>query len=73
MGPGQGQRHGMGSGSIGSNIIYRNVHAGLKQEQGPGPIVSYFASPITCTGHGPCPVQCESYHKNDSTKTFLEQ
>ena len=42
----------------------RNVHAGPRQRQGPGsgPIVSYFASPVSCTGAGPFPVQyCKNY------------
>ena len=36
---------------------YRNVHTG--PGQGAGPIVSYGASSIPCTGPGPVPVQCQ--------------
>ena len=35
--------------SMGFNILCRNVHTGLRQERGPGPIGSYSASTIPCT------------------------
>ena len=40
-----------------SLVPCRNVPTGLRQGQGPDPIVSYCASPVLCTG--PIPVQCE--------------
>ena len=46
MGPGTGQ--GLGTGSMVSEILSRKVQTGLRQIQGPGPIVSYCASPIPC-------------------------
>ena len=33
-------------GSVGSSILCRNVDTGPRQGQGPGPIVSYCASPV---------------------------
>ena len=42
--------NGTGTGSMGSNILCRNVHTGLSQGQGPGLIVSYCASFIPCSG-----------------------
>ena len=42
-----------------SVVQCRNFHTDLKQGQVTGPIVSYRASPIPCTGPGPAPVQCE--------------
>ena len=42
-----------------SVLIYRNVHTGPTGEQRLGPIVSYYASPITFTASGPSPVKCE--------------
>ena len=47
-GPGPDMGLGIGPGFIGSIISYRNVHTGLRQGQGPGPIVSYCASPMQC-------------------------
>ena len=37
----------------------RTVHTGLRQGQVPGPIVSYCASSVPCSGPGPILVQCE--------------
>ena len=53
MGPGPG----MGPGSMGSIKLCRSVHTALRHGQGPGPIISYCATPIPCTGPDPCPVQ----------------
>ena len=56
-----GQRPGMGS--MGYNILCRNIYCGLRlrqgQGQGLGSIVSYCASPIPCTAPNPGPMQCE--------------
>ena len=38
-----------------SIVPCRNVHTGLRQEQGTGPTVAHGASPIPCT----IPFQCE--------------
>ena len=57
IGPGPETEPSIGPGSMGSNISCRNVHTGLKQGQGPLPIVFYCASPVSCTRSGP--VQCE--------------
>ena len=46
---------GPGTDSMGSNILCRYVHTGLRQRL--RPIVSYCASPVQCTG--PVPVQYE--------------
>ena len=54
---GQRGRTGTGLGAMGSNILYRNVHSGLRREEEPGHIVSYCAGPVPCTS--PVPVQCE--------------
>ena len=51
LGLGLGLGMVLGMGSIGSNILYRNVQTGPRQRQGPGPIVSYYPSPSS--------VQCE--------------
>ena len=40
-----------------SNILERNVYTGLRQGQGPGPIVSYCSSSTPCIGPVPGPVQ----------------
>ena len=48
---------GIGPGSMRSNILCRKVNTGLRQGQGPGPIVSYCASPVPFAGS--CPLQCE--------------
>ena len=32
-------------------ILCRNVYTGLRQGRGPGPIISYCANPVPCTGH----------------------
>ena len=52
--------HGPGMGSMGSDMLRRNVHTGPILGQGPGPIASYFASPVPfmVLGPGPDPVQC---------------
>ena len=44
-------------GAMGSNILYKNVHAGLRQGEEPGPIVSYCAGQVAC--FCPVPVQLE--------------
>ena len=54
-----GQVQEVGLGLMGPNILYRNVHTGLRQEQEPEPIVSYCAGPVPCTCSVPVPVQCE--------------
>ena len=48
---------GMAPGLIGSNKLCRSVHTAPKQGQGqgPGPIVSYCATPVSCIGPDPCP------------------
>ena len=51
------QVQGMGSGAMSSNILYRNVHIGLRQGKEPGPIVSYCAVPVPYTCR--VPVWCE--------------
>ena len=58
-GSGQGMEPGTGPGSIGPSKLCRNVHTASRQGQGPGPIVSYCATPVPCTGLDPCPVQCD--------------
>ena len=46
------------------------VHTGLRQGQGPGPSVPYYANPVPCTGPGPGPgpisVQCDYSVKPNS-------
>ena len=43
-----------GTGTKMESIVpCRNAHTGLRQEQGPGSIVSYCTSPILCTGPSP--------------------
>ena len=49
----------LGTGSLGSNKLCRIVHTALRQRQGPVPSVSYCATPLSCTGPSPCPVQCD--------------
>ena len=44
----QGTGQGLGTGSTVSEILSRKVQTGLRQIQGPGPIVSYCGSPIPC-------------------------
>ena len=36
-----------------------NVHTGLRQGQGPEPIVPYCPSPVPYTGPGPIFMQCD--------------
>ena len=38
-----------------SIVLCRNVHTGSRQIPGPGPIVSYCAGPVPCTGPIPFP------------------
>ena len=45
-GPGLVMGQGTGLGSMGSNILCRNVHTGPRQGEGPGSIVSYCTRPI---------------------------
>ena len=54
-----GQVHGAGPGVMGPNILYRNVHTGLRQGKELGSIVSYYAGPVPSTCPGPIPVQGE--------------
>ena len=42
-GTGPEQVQGTAPGAMGTNILYRNVHTGLRQGKEPGPIVSYCA------------------------------
>ena len=42
-----------------STVPCRYVHTGLRQGQGPEPIVSYCTSHILCTSPGPISVQRE--------------
>ena len=49
----------MGMGSVGSDFLCRNFQTHSRQRQGPGPIVSYGASPIPCTVRGRSPLRCE--------------
>ena len=58
-GTGPGMQWGLGTGPVVSNILCRNINTSLRQEQGPGPIVSYCASSIPCTASGPGGMQCE--------------
>ena len=44
-----GPRPGMGPMSMGSNQLCRTVHTTLGEGQGPGPIVSYCATPVQVT------------------------
>ena len=41
---------------MGSNIL-RNVHTSPRQGKGPGPIVSYCSSFVSCNGQVPGPLQ----------------
>ena len=50
-GPGPDMGLVMGPGSIGSNILHRNVHTGVAQGQGPGPIVPIV--PVPCSVNKP--------------------
>ena len=45
-GPGLGQVQGVGPGTMGTNILHRNVHTGLRQGQEPESIISYCAGPV---------------------------
>ena len=54
-----GQVQGMGLGAMGTNMLCRNVHTGLRQGKESGSIVSYCADPVPCTCPGPVPGQCE--------------
>ena len=38
-----------------SIIPCRNAHAGLRQGQGPGPIASYYVTPVPCSSPVPVP------------------
>ena len=38
-----------------SIVLCRNVHTDSRQIPGPGPIVSYCAGPVPCTGSIPVP------------------
>ena len=58
-GIGPGQVLGTELGLMGPDILYRNIHTGLRQGKEPVPIVSYCAGPIPSTCPGPVPVQCE--------------
>ena len=44
MGIGTGTGTGDGPELIGSNILYGNVHTGLRQGKVPGPVVSFLCS-----------------------------
>ena len=66
-GPVQGQEPG--TGSMGSNMSYRNVHTGLRKGQRRALIVSYCVSPIPCTGPIPCPMQCVK--QNGTPKGYI--
>ena len=39
-----------------SVVLCRNVHTGLRQGQGPGPIISYCTSAVSFTGPAPGPL-----------------
>ena len=54
-----GQVQGTGPGAMDPNLLYWNVHAGLRQGKEPGSIVSCCAGPVPCTYPSPVPVQCE--------------
>ena len=59
MGTGPTMEQGAVAVSMGFNILCRNVHTGLGQERGPGPIGSYSASTNQCTTPGTSLVQYE--------------
>ena len=50
---------GLGLGSMGSNILCRNVRTCPRQEQVPGPDVSYCANPVPSAASGLGPMQCD--------------
>ena len=52
MGMQSGQAQGTGLRAMGSSILYRNVHTGLRQAKELGSIVSYCARPV----HLPVPI-----------------
>ena len=56
-GQGLAQEQRPETGLMGSNILYRNVHAGQRKE--PWSIVSYCTSPVPFTCPGPVPMRCE--------------
>ena len=49
-GTGAVQEQGTVTGPMGSNILWRNVHTGLRHGQGTGPIVFCCQSSIPCSG-----------------------
>ena len=57
-GPGPGAGSWTEPGSMGI-MICKNVHAGLRQGQWPGPFVSYCANPVPCIAFGLGSMQCE--------------
>ena len=54
---GPGMEQGLGIGSMGSNILLRNVYTGQKQRQVPEHIVSCCASPNHRVTPGPGPIR----------------
>ena len=56
---------------IGIIVLSANVHTVPGQGQGPGPIVTYCASPIPCTGPSLVCVQCE-YNIMPKMTTYFE-
>ena len=53
--PGRRREQRQGMGSMGSNILCRNVYTGLRPRHFPGSTVSYCASPVPSTTPGPVP------------------
>ena len=43
------QVQGTGLGPMGINILYRNVHTGLRQRKETRLVVSYCVGPVPCT------------------------
>ena len=54
-----------------SVVLCRNVHIGLRQGQGPGPIISYCANAVSFTGPAPGPVLCDCTVSSSGGSLYL--
>ena len=70
---------GTGKGTKWKVVLCRKFHAGLRQRQGPGPIVPYCASPVPRTGPGPVHVCIShksafmSYNENIKRRKLFQE
>ena len=61
MGTGSGQAQGMVQALMGSSILYRNVHTGLRTGQEPEPIASYCDGLVPCTCSRSCSLAAKNF------------